>query len=76
MKIIVADTYDEMSRLATHKLLATMLKSGRVNMAITAGNTPKGVYQLLVDEVADVIIMRTFIFTTLMKCRSTVSLKV
>lgn len=51
MKIIVADTYAEMSRLATHKLLATMLKPGRVNMAITAGNTPKGVYELLVDEV-------------------------
>lgn len=51
MKIIVADNYAEMSRLAAHKLLATMLKPGRVNMAITAGNTPKGVYELLVEEV-------------------------
>ena len=76
MKIIVADNYAEMSRLAAHKLLATMLKPGRVNMTITAGNTPKGVYELLVEEVVSVIIMRTFIFTTLMKCRSTVNLKV
>ena len=51
MKIIVADNYAEMSRLAAHKLLATMLKPGRVNMAITAGNKPKGVYELLVEEV-------------------------
>ena len=51
MKIIVADNYAEVSRLAAHKLLATMLKPGRVNMAITAGNTPKGVYELLVEEV-------------------------
>lgn len=51
MKIIVADNYAEMSRLAAHKLLATMLKPGRVNMAITGGNTPKGVYELLVEEV-------------------------
>lgn len=33
MKIIVADNYAEMSRLAAHKLLATMLKPGRVNLA-------------------------------------------
>lgn len=36
-----------MSRVAAHHLLGYMSKTRRVNLAITAGSTPKGMYEYL-----------------------------
>ena len=42
MKLIITEDYQEMSRVAAHHLLGYMSKTRRVNLAITAGSTPKG----------------------------------
>lgn len=47
MKKIIVDTYEELSELTAGILLAEMLKDKRTNLAITAGNSPKGVYEIL-----------------------------
>lgn len=40
-----------MSRVAAHHLLGYMSKTRRVNLAITAGSTPKGMYEYLTTPV-------------------------
>ncbi|MDX5539072.1 glucosamine-6-phosphate deaminase [Escherichia coli] len=48
--VVVGDKdedYQEMSRVAAHHLLGYMSKTRRVNLAITAGSTPKGMYEYL-----------------------------
>ena len=47
MKMIITEDYQEMSRIAAHHLLGYMSKTRRVNLAITAGSTPKGMYEYL-----------------------------
>ena len=47
MKLIITEDYQEMSRAAAHHLLGYMSKTRRVNLAITAGSTPKGMYEYL-----------------------------
>ncbi|CTY53373.1 6-phosphogluconolactonase [Escherichia coli] len=47
MKLIITEDYQEMSRVAAHHLLGYMSKTRRVNLAITAGSTPKGMYEYL-----------------------------
>ena len=47
MKLIITEDYQEMSRVAAHHLLGYMSKMRRVNLAITAGSTPKGMYEYL-----------------------------
>lgn len=47
MKLIITEDYREMSRVAAHHLLGYMSKTRRVNTAITAGSTPKGMYEYL-----------------------------
>lgn len=51
MQIIIENNYESMSRVAVNLLMAHMLKPKRVNLAITAGSTPKRMYELLVEEV-------------------------
>lgn len=52
MKVIFTKDYEEMSNVVMHQVLGHMLNSNyRVNMAITAGNTPKRLYELLSKEV-------------------------
>lgn len=41
MKLFVAEDYDEMSQVAAAHLLSFMTQPRRVNLAITAGSTPK-----------------------------------
>lgn len=52
MRLIRANSYEDMSQFAVAELLATMQKPGRVNMAITAGNTPAKTYEILAPIVA------------------------
>lgn len=47
MKLIITRRLPEMSRVAAHHLLGYMSKTRRVNTAITAGSTPKGMYEYL-----------------------------
>lgn len=51
MKLIITEDYREMSRVAAHHLLGYMSKTRRVNLAITAGSTPKGMYEYLTTTV-------------------------
>ncbi|KAF1293042.1 glucosamine-6-phosphate deaminase [Candidatus Enterococcus leclercqii] len=51
MKIIIEKDYEAMSRTAANLLLGKMYNNHRVNLAITAGATPVGMYQMLVPEV-------------------------
>ena len=52
MKLIITEDYQEMSRVAAHHLLGYMSKTRRVNLAITAGSTPKGMYEYLTTLVS------------------------
>lgn len=52
MKWIIRDNYEEMSQTALDALLGySLVTPYRVNMAITAGTTPKRMYQLMVPTV-------------------------
>ncbi|MCU6667518.1 glucosamine-6-phosphate deaminase [Enterobacteriaceae bacterium H4N4] len=51
MKLIITEDYEQMSQVAAHHLVEFMLKTRRVNLAITAGKTPKRMYELLTASV-------------------------
>ncbi|EUJ42965.1 glucosamine-6-phosphate deaminase [Paenilisteria rocourtiae] len=51
MKFIITDSYEEMSTVAGQHLLGYMYQDRRVNMSITAGNTPLRMYEQLVPQV-------------------------
>lgn len=51
MKLIVTEDYADMSQVAATHLLGYMTRPKRVNLAITAGNTPKGMYQHVVNAI-------------------------
>lgn len=51
MKLIITEDYNEMSTVATHYLLGAMHGQYRRNISITAGSTPKGVYEILIPLV-------------------------
>lgn len=53
MKLIVTKDYQEMSAVAVQHLLGAMHSQHRVNLSITAGSTPQGVYEILVPLVKD-----------------------
>lgn len=51
MRLIVTEDYEEMSRVAAQHLLGYMTQPRRVNLAITAGSTPKRMYEYLTEVV-------------------------
>jgi 6-phosphogluconolactonase/glucosamine-6-phosphate isomerase/deaminase len=51
MKVIITEDYQEMSEVAVQHLLGAMHSQYRRNISITAGSTPKKVYELLVPLV-------------------------
>ncbi len=54
MRIIVTKDYQELGNVAAQHLLGTMFgNQNRVNLAITAGATPKSTYEQLVPEIRD-----------------------
>ncbi|MDH6364582.1 6-phosphogluconolactonase/glucosamine-6-phosphate isomerase/deaminase [Enterococcus sp. PF1-24] len=54
MKIIKVGSSEEFNQVGASLLLAEMFKNDlRVNLAITAGNSPKGVYQELINKVKE-----------------------
>lgn len=54
MKVILTKDYDELSKVAAQMLIGEMFqRHERVNLAITAGTTPIGMYEKLAAEVKD-----------------------
>lgn len=53
MNLYVTKDYDELSELTTNLLLSYMLQPKRVNISITGGTSPKGVYEKLSVKVKD-----------------------
>ncbi|WP_249310461.1 glucosamine-6-phosphate deaminase [Bacillus sp. FJAT-49736] len=49
MKIIVSNTYEEMSKNAADFLMKRMAQEKRVNLGLATGNTPTGMYRQLVE---------------------------
>lgn len=50
-RILVGKDYDEMSEIAAYFMISQMAQQKRMNIAITAGKTPKKVYEKLVPLV-------------------------
>ena len=51
MKLIVTEDYAEMSLVASHHVLGYITAPRRVNLAVTAGSTPKKMYEHLTAAV-------------------------
>lgn len=51
MKLIIGNTFDEMSSIAAHHLLGYMYQNKRVNMCITGGTSPSRMYEILIPLV-------------------------
>ena len=51
MKLIITKDYEEMSSVAVHILIGLMCQDKRVNLSITAGNTPKEIYRQMIEKV-------------------------
>ena len=51
MKMIVTEDYEEMSPVASHHVLGYITAPRRVNLAVTAGSTPKRMYEHLTAAV-------------------------
>lgn len=51
MKLIIADTYEQMSEYAKTMLLGVMMQDKQVNIVLTSGRSPKKMYELLIPEV-------------------------
>ncbi|MEI5994564.1 glucosamine-6-phosphate deaminase [Candidatus Enterococcus mansonii] len=52
MKVIIVKDYDELSKVSAQMLIGEMFqRHERVNLAITAGTTPIGMYEKLIPEV-------------------------
>lgn len=49
MKVIIKKDVEAVSRFGAGKFIAAMMQPGRVNMAPTAGTTPKRLYEIVTD---------------------------
>ena len=47
MQLIIEESYEKMSETATKLIVGKMLNDRRVNLSITAGNSPKKIYEAL-----------------------------
>lgn len=54
MKLIITKDYNKMSQLAASFVVQQMYRNKRNNIAITAGNTPKRMYEIIVDLIVGV----------------------
>lgn len=50
MKLIPADNYDHMSRLAAERIVQSVSKQKKVTLGLATGGTPIGTYQHLVED--------------------------
>lgn len=49
MRIVIKENYEQLSRYAAAKFITYLVKEERVNIAPTAGSTPKRMYELLTE---------------------------
>lgn len=70
MKLIVTEDYAEMSTVASHHVLGYITAPRRVNLAVTAGSTPKKMYEHLTAAVKGKSFYSQVIITTLTRFRS------
>ncbi len=53
MRLVVANDYHEMSRLASHYLSSAMKKQSNLVLGLATGGTPKGTYASLVTDIRE-----------------------
>ncbi|MDT2661692.1 glucosamine-6-phosphate deaminase [Enterococcus hulanensis] len=53
MKVIIKDSFEEMSKTATEIFLGTLQQDKRVNISTTAGATPELMYKMIIDQLDD-----------------------
>lgn len=53
MKLIIEETEKEMSESAMHILLGAMMQDKRVNISLTAGESPKTLYKMMAPVIKD-----------------------
>ena len=53
MKLIIEETEKEMSESAMHILLGAMMQDKRVNISLTAGESPKTLYKMMAPIIKD-----------------------
>lgn len=51
MKVIITKDYEEMSQVAATHVMGYMYKEGRINLSITAGETPIRTYEILAPQI-------------------------
>lgn len=49
MKIIIEPNYEEYSKRAADIIISTILQDGYTNLSLTLGDSPKGIYKILID---------------------------
>lgn len=59
MKLIIAKDYEAVSELAAGLVLGEMMEDRRVNLSLTAGNSPAGMYRVLLERLAKVKMDKT-----------------
>lgn len=52
MKLVIAKDYETLSELAAGIVLEKMMKNTRVNLSLTAGNSPKRMYEILIEKMS------------------------
>lgn len=52
MKKIIVNSYEELSELTANIVVSTMLQDKQVNLSLTAGSTPKRMYELLLEKMS------------------------
>lgn len=50
-RVLVGKDYEEMSQIAAYFMISQMAEKRRMNIAITSGNTPKRIYEIMVPMV-------------------------
>lgn len=54
MKVIITKDYATLSELTAGIVLEKMMESKRVNLSLTAGSTPEGMYRILLDKLSKI----------------------
>ena len=52
-RVLVGKDYEEMSQITAYYMISKMAEKRRMNIAITSGNTPKRIYEIMIPMVKD-----------------------
>lgn len=68
MKLLVTEDYETLSQITADIVLLKWAESRRVNLALTAGSSPKRAYEILAERLNQVFLTKAWrISTILMK---------